>query len=167
MFFKLCLQYIAEISNRMKPKLPKIQTIVLQISYEFWTLYFREHLPDLGKEILYRYIRSIFYNRHLCSTRGALGPPDSPVRSHALYYILTHFIAKSNAFMQFYRKNQCVSLFETKTKVFSQTANQVLPTSCRVQVWTYSLSLLPTKSDFQPTFLGILPNYPQRIFVLL
>ena len=35
---KLCLQFIAEISNRMKPKLPKIQAIVLQISDEFETL---------------------------------------------------------------------------------------------------------------------------------
>ena len=85
------------------------------------------------------------------------GFPYHPVRSHA-YYILTRFIGKSNAFLQFYRKNQCVSLFETKTKVFSQTTNRVLPTSCRGQVWTYSSSLLPTKSDFQPAFLGILPT---------
>ena len=75
-----------------------------------------------------------------------------------MHYILTRFIGKSNAFLQFYRKNQCVSLFETKTKVFSQTTNLVLPTSCRGQVWTYSSSLLPTKSNFQPAFLGILPT---------
>ena len=75
-----------------------------------------------------------------------------------IFFILTRFIGKSNAFLQFYRKNQCVSLFETKTKVFSQTTNLVLPTSCRGQVWTYSSSLLPTKSNFQPAFLGILPT---------
>ena len=81
---------------------------------------------------------------------------------YRFYYILTHFIAKSNALLHFDRKNQCVSLFETKTKVFSQTTNQVLPTSCRVQVWTYSSSLLPKKSDFQRTFLGILPKFSKE-----
>ena len=62
--------------------------------------------------------------------------------------VLTRFIGKSNAFLQFYRKNQCVSLFETKAKVFSHTSNHVLPTSCRVEVWTCSSSLLPKKNKF-------------------
>ena len=45
--------------------------------------------------------QSVFYARRT-------GTPYHPVRSHALYYILTCFIAKSNAFCHFYRKIQCV-----------------------------------------------------------
>ena len=42
-----------------------------------------------------------------------------PVRSHALYLIfLAHFITKSNVFLHFYRKIECLSPFETKLKVF-------------------------------------------------
>ena len=51
---------------------------------------------------------------------------------YILYYIRTRFIDKFNAFWHFYRKNQCVSLFETKTKVFSKNTYQILPTPCRV-----------------------------------
>ena len=40
-----------------------------------------------------------------------------PGCSDYIYIIfLTRFIAKSNAFLQFYRKNQCVSFYETKSK---------------------------------------------------
>ena len=35
------------------------------------------------------------------------------------FFTCHHFIAKSNAFLHFYRKIKCVALFETKTKVFS------------------------------------------------
>ena len=98
---------------------------------------------------------SVFYARRT----GFLFSSQCAVMHFILfYYILTRSITKSNAFLKFYRKNQCVSLFETKTKVFSQTTFQVMPTSCRVQVLTYSSSLLPEKTDFQPTFLGILPK---------
>ena len=37
--------------------------------------------------------------------------------------------------------------------------NEALPTSCRIQVWTYSSLLLPKKLDFQPTFLGFWPKF--------
>ena len=99
------------------------------------------------------------FSHNSCVLREARWVPLPPsAQSCIIFFILTRFIGKSNAFLQFYRKNQCVSLFETKTKVFSQTTNRVLPTSCRGQVWTYSSSLLPTKSNFQPAFLGILPT---------
>ena len=83
-----------------------------------------------------------------------------------IYYILTRFIDKFNAFLHFYRKNQCVSLFETKTKVFSKnhlsSPAYVLPiTSLDWFVVIFAKTL-----DFQPTFLVILPNFPYRIFVL-
>ena len=48
--------------------------------------------------------------------------------------ILTRFIAKFNAFLHFYRKIQCVSFYEAKSKVFLNYTNQALPTSCIVPI---------------------------------
>ena len=97
---------------------------------------------------------SVFYARRTGSPSLSSAQSCIILYYIILYYILTRFIAKSNAFLKFYRKNQCVSLFEIKTKVFSQTTNQVLPTSCRVQVWTYSSSLLPKKNRFSTNIFG-------------
>ena len=64
--------------------------------------------------LIFTHPLSRFYHlfRHLhniCVLREAHWDPlDHPVRSHAFYYILARFIAKSNAFCHFYRKIQCV-----------------------------------------------------------
>ena len=48
-------------------------------------------------------------------------------------------------------------LSKTKPKVIN---NQALPTSCRIQVWTYSSLLLPKKLDFYKHFLNFDQTFP-------
>ena len=71
--------------------------------------YYRE-LFRLFSLILWSKIISVFYARRTGFSSSS--------QCAVMHYILTHFIAKSNAFLHFYRKNQCVWFCEAKSKVW-------------------------------------------------
>ena len=68
-----------------------------------------------------------------------------------MHFISSNFIANPMRFCIFIVKINAFDFLKQNQRFLLN--NQALPTSCRIQVWTYSSLLLPKKLDFQPTFL--------------
>ena len=91
------------------------------------------------------YRKSIFSsNRELLSTTFSTfrerGGAYSVVNLYFSIFLVNLFYRKSNSFLHFHPKIQCVLLYETKTKFFLKNTNQALPTSCRFNLNLFHLT---------------------------